>query len=104
MRCYAPEAVERHHHYANECDVFMYSMVMYDTLEHERANAEMSTKAAIQFINRGGRPKVSSHWAGEETFNPGYVKVMHECWDPAPYLRPSFEVAAERLKDILATL
>lgn len=84
----APELLSRSE-YNGTVDVYAYGVVLYELLTNE-TYFEKLAKDRIEFINvviNGKRPNISK----DIRFKPFFRKLISECWNKDPKVRPFFD-------------
>eukprot|EP00268_Persea_americana_P032988 TRINITY_DN3264_c0_g1_i1.p1 TRINITY_DN3264_c0_g1~~TRINITY_DN3264_c0_g1_i1.p1 ORF type:complete len:220 (-),score=39.16 TRINITY_DN3264_c0_g1_i1:219-800(-) len=94
----APELLNGHSSKVSEkVDVFSFGIVMWEILTGEEPYANMHYGAIIGgIVNNTLRPPVPG-WC-----DPGWRKLMEQCWAPDPVARPSFTEIASRLRQMFS--
>mmetsp|Transcript_105320 Transcript_105320/g.187208 ORF Transcript_105320/g.187208 Transcript_105320/m.187208 type:complete len:288 (-) Transcript_105320:154-1017(-) len=92
----APE-MWRGHDYTEKVDVWSFAMVIYEIVCREVPFEEEDQNSVEMIVMNGLRPDMAA--VPPETPAP-LVKMMEDCWEQDPNLRPSFEVVVPLLEDL----
>ncbi|XP_071728585.1 serine/threonine-protein kinase STY46-like [Rutidosis leptorrhynchoides] len=83
-RWMAPEVIE-HRPYNHKADVFSFGIVLWELITKKLPYANMTPlQAAIGVVQKGLRPIIPKHT------HPEIVKLLEQCWQQDPSLRPEF--------------
>lgn len=90
----APEVI-RHEKYATPCDVYSFSMLLYEMLTLSEPFIHYTpVDAALAVATRGERPPLPPFP------EQGLRSLIEDCWDQVPSSRPSFVDILERIQTL----
>jgi hypothetical protein len=97
-RWMAPEVI-RHEPYSNLVDVYSYAVMLWQFVTREEPFCRVSAEMAAHNTAIGGeRPLIP------QDMPAGLVTLLEACWSESPAERWKFELVAERLQEIQASL
>ncbi|KAL1294877.1 hypothetical protein HN51_055716 [Arachis hypogaea] len=95
----APELLDGNNRVSEKVDVFSFGIAMWEILTGEEPYANMHCGAIIGgIVNNTLRPSIPKRCDSE------WKKLMEECWNPDPEVRPSFTEIKNRLRSMSVAL
>ncbi len=90
----APEII-RGDSYDFKADVYSFAIILFELISREEPYNNMpGMEIAVKVATQGLRPKIPSYCPDN------YRRLIEECWDPEPAMRPDFTEVLERLHTI----
>ncbi|XP_062184245.1 serine/threonine-protein kinase STY8-like isoform X3 [Phragmites australis] len=93
-RWMAPEVIN-HKPYNHKADVFSFAVVLWELVTSKIPYENLTPLQAALGVRQGMRLEIPS-WV-----HPGLSKLIRQCWDENPNVRPSFSEITIELEDIL---
>jgi len=90
----APEIIN-HKPYDNKADVFSFAIVLWELSTSKVPYDNMTPLQAALGVRQGLRLDIPA------SVHPGLSKLIQQCWDENPDLRPTFAEIIVQLEDIL---